>query len=337
MVRRPKGDGASCRARVAEESSCVSKVVLSALLILSMLPAVSSSSDLTGDERVLATVNGERVTISDYRRFLLKVDPSPASDGIDERLLKKMVEEKLILQEAARLGILVSDEEVEKGVRDFLRENNLTESEFERQIGERGKNLSDYKKWLKENIIVLAKVIGREVNEKVVVGEREERDYYERHRDRYREGQGRIQLKAIRLGFQGTPSPAQATYLEIRAAKIDEDLNRGVPFEKLAALYSDDPARKVGGAFGSFHEGELAPAVEKKLLQVREGGVSEPLWLHDGLYIFKLIKRQGERFSRFESVRDDVRLMLLKQKREERYSAWIKSLWSKSDIEIKMQ
>ncbi|MDA8106242.1 MAG: SurA N-terminal domain-containing protein [Nitrospiraceae bacterium] len=285
-------------------------------------------------ERILATVNGAPVTFSDYRRFMLKIDPSMKTDRVDDAILKKAIEETLILQEATRQGIRVSDKEVEGSIRDFLKENKLTAKEFERKISAQGMKPSDYRRWLKENIIVLVKMIGKEVNDKTAVNEGEIKDYYERNKEWYRAGEETIQVKAILLRLGDNPSPAEATYLEIRAMKVEDALRAGEPFEKLAGLYSEDPSKKSDGAWGEFRKGDLVPAIEKKLLQLKEGEVSGPLWSKEGLYIFKLAKRQGERFAPFESVKEDIRRKLLQQKRHERYSEWVNSLWKKANIEI---
>jgi parvulin-like peptidyl-prolyl isomerase len=307
------------------------------LLMLCVLPFGVASAAAPEGDRVLATVNGQQLTMSDYRRFLLKIGAPPTMEGVDGRLLKKAVEERLILQEALRQGIHVSDEEVEKSLLDFLKENNLTRAEFEKQVAEQRMTSSDYKKWLKENIIVLVKIIDREVNGRVTVSERETRDYYDRNRERYRVGQEKVRLKAIVLKFHDKPTAAEATYLEIRSMDIREALRKGGSFEKLEAVYSEDEAAKVRGYFGEFRKGELLPAVEKRLLHVKEGGVGQPILLNQGLYIFKVVKRQGEKFAPFESVKENIRSMLLQQKQDERYSAWVRSLWEKSDIEMKIK
>ncbi len=315
----------------------MTRLVFSALLLVCLLPPVSVSAGPAEGERVLAVVNGEKITLSDYRRFLLKVDPSLTSARVDEGLLKKAVEEKLILQEASRKGVRVSDQEVETSIREFLKEHRISEAEFEKKIRSQGMSLSDYRRWLKEDTLVLAKTAGRELNGKTVVGEQEERDYYERNRDLYRQWQGAVQLKAILLTFHSRPSAAEATYMELKAMKIADELSRGESFEKLASLYSEDPAKKADGGFGEFREGELIPTVEKAILSLREGGVSNPLWLNEGLYIFRLTSREGERFTPFESVRAAIGGILLKQKRDEQYSAWVRSLWEKSDITFTVQ
>lgn len=319
------------RGYFAVENSLRSALLFFCLLVFAVSAAGAEK------ERILATVNGEPVTFSDYRRFVLKIDPSMRTDGIDDAILKKVIEEKLILQEASRQGIRVSDKEVEGSIRDFLKENNVTAKEFEKKIVEQGMKPSDYRKWLKENIIVIAKIIDKEVNGKVGVNDGELKEYYDRNMDRYRVGQETVQVKAILLKFGDVPSPAEATYLEIKAMKIAADLRAGGDFEKAAALYSEDASKKFDGSFGEFRKGDLVPAVEKKLLQLKEGEVSQPVWSREGIYIFKLVTRQGERFVPFDSAKGDIRRVLLQLKRDARYSEWVGSLWKKSDITIEIK
>ncbi len=309
---------------------------LRVLLIFSMFVFAASAAGAE-KEKVLATVNGAPVTLLDYQRFLLKSDPSVKAERVDSAILKKVIGERLILQEAFRQGVRVDDKEVERRIRDFLKENNLSEKDFEKRIVAQGMTPSDYKRWLKEDIIILAKMIDKEVNSRTSVTDGEIKDYYEKNRDLYREAEETTQVKAVLLRLSDNPSPAEATYLEVKAMKIEAALRAGEPFEKLVHLYSEDPAEKSDGEWGEFRKGDLVPAIEKKLLQLKEGEVSEPLWRKEGLYIFKLVRRQDERFAPFESVKGEIGRILLQQKRDERYSGWVKSLWGKADIQIRVR
>ncbi|MGE5300615.1 MAG: hypothetical protein ACM3MB_06580 [Acidobacteriota bacterium] len=69
----------------------------SSLLLLSLIMFAVSSAGAE-KERILATVNGAPVTFSDYRMFVLKIDPSTRTDGVDDAILEKVIEETLILQ-----------------------------------------------------------------------------------------------------------------------------------------------------------------------------------------------------------------------------------------------
>jgi len=304
-----------------------------AFLIVINLLAISPSA--RGGDGVLAVVNGEKLTASDYRRFLLKIDPAMTGDTVDGRLLNKAIEEKIIVQEASKRGIKVSGAEVERSIKEFLEENHVSEADFEKRIKERGMSTEEYRKWLREDIIVIAKIIDIDVDGKVVVDDNEMRAYYESNRQQYRKGPETMRVKAIFMKVGSNASPAEVTYVKLKAIKILSELEKGEAFDRLAGLYSEDPSKKYDGTFGEFKKGDLVPALDRRLSEMKEGETSGPVWTMEGVYILKLVKRQNGEFVPFETVKDDIRNLLVKKERDQRYAEWVKVLWEKSVIEIK--
>ena len=96
-------------------------VVFTFFCFLNAQPAFSETID-----RVLATVDGEAITYADYQQFLNIIDEAGKKDAIDGKFLKALIEEKIILQEAKRKGIEVSETEIDRRIDEFKEQNTLS-------------------------------------------------------------------------------------------------------------------------------------------------------------------------------------------------------------------
>jgi len=287
-------------------------------------------------ERVLATVNKEIITLSDYKRFLEKINSTEDAESVNEKILKSLIEEKIILQEAKNKGIDASDTEIGQTIKDFQKQNNLSVIEFEKRLAEEGISLGDYKKLLKENIISL-KLIDKEVNSKVIVTDEDISNYYRNNMKIFMDNPARMQVKAVFLKLSDTPSLTELTDLKIKSLKIYTEIKSGESFDKMVDLYSEETLKNRNGLLGEFEKRDLIPALDKKLSEMSEGEISEPVWTKEGVYILKLVKKTEETYVPLEKIRTQLYSTLHEQKKEEKFNEWMKSLWEKSSIKIKQQ
>lgn len=295
----------------------------------------SPSYGLTVD-RVIATVNGEVVTLSDYGRFVSRSDPKADKERISEHYLRTLIEEKLILQEAKRKGYEATEEEISQSIVSFLEQAGIPEKEFEKKIAAENLSMSDYRILLRENIISL-KYIEKEVNAKVIVSSSDLSRYYDRHRERFMESPEKVLVMAIVMKLSDNPSLTEITDLKIRSLKVYSEIKSGEPFEKQVYKYADESIKKLGGILGEFEKGAMIPALDKKIVSMKEGEVSEPVWTKDGVYILKIEKRTPVQYTPMEKVKDELYAKAYEEKREEAFNDWMKKLWERSSIKILQQ
>jgi len=315
-----------------ETGSKMRKTGFSCLVLLFMLIVSGEISAITVD-RVIATVNGEAVTFSDYRRFIGKIDPAADRDAVQETLLKRLIEEKILLQEAKKAGFTATDDEVNISLEDFQRVNGFTKEEFEKRLADEGMTVEEYKVLLRENLISL-KLVDREVNSKVLIGDKDISAYYEKNLHLFRESPEKVLVKAIFMKLGSSPSLTEITDLKIRSLKIHADIRKGEPFEKLVMMYTDDSLKARDGVLGEFEKGMLIPALDEKIFSLRDGEVSDPVWTKEGVYILKMLKRTLPVYSPVERSKDQITGLLYEQKREEKYNEWMKKLWERSSVKI---
>jgi len=95
------------------------KVIMTFLSILGLM-TILVPADAAIVDQVLATVNNEAITLSDYKRFISETGSPASPERVDESLLKKLIDDKII--------------------KEFQNSNNLSDEEFKKKACRRGYN-----------------------------------------------------------------------------------------------------------------------------------------------------------------------------------------------------
>jgi len=295
-------------------------------------------------DRVVAVVNQEIITLSEVEKW---VDPLKqeivAEDrlerrerivGLLRRVLDKLIEEKLIDQEAKKLGIKISSKEIEATLEEVRQRNAVTQEDLEKALAVEGLTFETYKKQIEKGL-QRQRLINWSVKVEVKPGEKELRAFYQKNVGRYRTNE------TYRPGHILLVIPKGATPEEIReirkmGQKVLEKIKGGEDFGEMALLYSQDASGKNRGDLGYFKRGELFPAFEREALRLKVGEVSGLLRTEFGFHIIKLLDRKGMEPLPFEEVREKVNADYHEGEMEKAFRQYLSTLKEKSIIEIKL-
>lgn len=293
---------------------------------------------------IAAIVNDDIITLHDLDReaqpAVSEAEKKGALTDADRRkifhsTLDRLIEKKLTEQKIKELNIQVSDEEINQAIDDVRKQNNIpSQDALVKALAAQGLSLDQYRVQLKDQLEKL-KLVSMEVRAKVQVGESEMREYYAANLAKYREEETyrarHIFFKTVEKATPDEIKRSKATALAVLA-----DAKTGKDFAELAKKFSEDPAaRKDGGDLGSFKKGDMQPELEKAILSLKPGGISEVVTTPIGLHIIKLESRVPGTTKPFESVKAEIEEIIYRKKSEERFSQWAAELRSKASIEIK--
>lgn len=317
------------------------------LLILGFIFLLSGgifSSEALVD-RVVAVVNQEVIMLSDVERWsrsfqeeIQTEDRLERRERIQEvfrRVLEKLIEEKLIDQEAKKSGIKVTSKEIEGAIEELRRQNAVDQENFEKLLAAEGLTLEAFKKEIGKRIL-RTKLIQGEVKVESKAGEKELRDFYQKNMDWYRVHESYRTSHILFL------VPKEATRDQIReirkkCQKVLEKIRGGEDFGEMAFLYSEDTvSRKDRGDLGYFKRGELLPALEREAVQLRVGGVSGVIRTEFGFHLIKLLDRKGGEPPPFEEIKEKVQADYYGKEMEKAFQQFLSKLKEKSIIEIKL-
>lgn len=323
------------------------RLYLLAALFMLILPSSGAFANVI--DRSVAIVNEDTITLSEVnelgRSFFKKITDETPPDRLTETLqqarntvINKLIDKKLLIQEAKKIGIQVSDQEVENALQRVLANNKTTMEQFLKEMSAMGMSEKQYREELREQVLS-SKLINYEVRTKVVISEDAILDHYDTH---YTTKIGGGEYHILQIGStwgtenkEGiTPTKTDAQEKAIKAHKLAV---RGDAFKELAKKYSDLPSAADGGDLGSFQPDEMAASMREIVLKLKPGEVSPIIETENGYQFFKLVSSQeGEIIAKesYESVKEQIREKLYQQAMEQRFNEWLKSIREKAYIKI---
>ena len=316
---------------ITSKPHCLPAVMAAIFSFLLILLLTAGAARALIVDKVLATVGEEIITFAEYKQFVKGVAGN-SGDEVDEALLRKLIEERIMIQEANRKGFDASDTEVDKMIEEFRSENGLSQPDLENFLNQEGLNTKTYRQVLRGKVM-LSKLIG-DVDSKVIVRDGELQEYYQKNRREFLSSPEMAEVKTIFLKLREDATVTEITDLKLRALRIATLLKDGYNFDSLADEYSDEPLRSQGGTLGKFAKGSLIPPLDNQAFSMNEGEISDPIWAGEGVYILQITGKSGETFRTFDEVKEEIYGTLYRQKRDKAYNEWIKALWEKSSVTI---
>ena len=308
-----------------------------AALILIVQPLYAEVVD-----RIVAVVNEEIITLSDlntalepYRKRIEETYKGPDRERVlaDTRksFLNRLIDARLIEQEAKKNGIFVREEDAMTAIKDILGRRNIALEDFKKELAEEGISFDTYKKEIKEQMVKM-RLVRREIRSKVMVTGEEIGDYYRKNRADY-EGKEAVRIKQIFLAFpQGAGEEAKEK-IKADAEDISRRLKKGETFDLLAAYYS--PGSAGDGDLGFIERGMCLPEVESAAFSLQKDAVSDIIQSRAGFHIIKVVDKKGGGVKPMETVREEIQNKIEEQKLEKKFEEWLDALRKKSHIEIK--
>jgi len=317
--------------------------------VLFLLMFLSSGTFANVVDRSVAIVNEDTITLSEVnelgKQFFKKISDEVPADRLAEALqqaqrtvIDKLIDKKLLLQEAKKLNLQVSDQEVENALQRVLANNKTTIEQFRKEISSIGMSEKQYREELREQILS-SKLINHEVRTKVVISENAILDFYDTHyTTKVNGGDYSVLQIGCTWGAENqsgtTPSQADAKEKAKKAHKLALD---GKDFKELAKQFSDLPSAVDGGDLGSFQQDEMAPYMRDAVVKLKPGDVSPIVETENGYHFFKLVSSQEGKIvahESFESVKEQIREKLYQQAMEQRFKDWMTSIREKAYIRI---
>lgn len=277
------------------------RVLCAILLVLS--PALALAQGL----RVVARVNDDAITDFDLTQriqFAIKTTGLQDSPDLRQRMaaqvLRQMIDERLQIQNAKRLGVPASEAEVQQRLSEIERGAGMSQGQFKlflQSIGVPYDNIAQQF----EAQIAWGKIVRRKVRPQVEVSETEIDDALTRLRANLGKTESRV--AEIFVPVDRTESVDEA---KRSADRILDQLKRGAPFAAVAQQFSQGTSSQTGGDLGWVLPGSLDPALDAAINKLQPRQYSDPVRSPAGWHILYVVDRR-----QFAATRpDDVRLNL---------------------------
>ena len=244
------------------------KLALAVPVLIGMV-TVACSLRPTGDD-VAASVDGQKIYRADLEKYYQRQTAGSSQPLSDEQatslrlsILRDLVENEILMHRAEKLGLLATDEEVDRKLNEI--KSPYTPEQFNQRLQEGKTSLDDFKRDIRR-ALTADKVLHKEVTSKINVTQQDITDYYNSHRSEFNLIEAKYHLAHILV----TASPAQGQGQEISnkarneaeaRTKIETAMTRlkaGEDFGSIAMLYSEEASTAPnGGDLGIVPESGL--------------------------------------------------------------------------------
>jgi peptidyl-prolyl cis-trans isomerase SurA len=293
---------------------------------------------------IVAKVNADVITLGALeKRVEIFLRQKQSSGSVDEKLTKnnlmktvldQIITEKLQIHEAKKIGMVVSDEDIQKRLDEVYKNNKITHEMFESMLVNEGTSLDSYKELIGDQIYV-SRVVQMQLGTSTPLREKSLRNYYRKNKKDFFVSE-KVELSQIMLVKEKGASNKEIQMLKMKADKIFELIKGGDRFADVARKFSNDVSAHSGGKIGVVSRGTMLPELENAAFDLREGDVSQLVETINGLHIIKCDSFIPAHAKGYKSVKSEIEKILRIQKREEKYHKWIKGLKEKSFIQISL-
>lgn len=281
--------------------------------------------------QIAAVINGEMVTSFDVHQqaipeiLRLGLDTTnPSHDGtiaaVHRQILDSMVSDILVSQEATKLGIVASPEEIENEYRKIVERSGLSQEDFEKQLKQQSLTADDLRNRVQSNIL-RHRLLNHMVTRKVVIDPDAIAAYYEEHKDQF------LTDRSVHIGLVIFPPTADVDAL-IKEAKAGH-------FVEVAAKNSIGPNPQNGGDIGTVAWGDLTMQWRAVLANMKTGDVSDPITVEGRQAILHLIEDIAGKNQDLSEVSPQIENILREPKLQERFKEYMEQLRSRAVIDIR--
>jgi len=279
------------------------------------------------EDKIVAIINNDIITQKDLNDFInftrMQLSQEFRGKQLEDKiqsikldLINRLIEDRLILQEARRLGANIDDSRI-KARLDEIRKSYRSFSEFQEALSQQGLVQSDLEQKIREQFLIYS-MIEFEVKRKVNVSPAEVTKFYQDNTQDFKVEEER-DFESINIDS------------ESRAREIYDNLKRGVAIEDLMKRYPEASFNRLSAVKSS---GELKKHIEDAVFSLKKGEFSEPVKIDNNYYIFRVQNILPPRQQNLSEARDKVYAYLFNKKLQQSMDTWLEGLRKRSYIKI---
>ena len=280
-----------CRIRAMVDWLCGASPAVYLAGCLFLVPCWAAGKTL---DRIVAIVNDDVVTQSELQLQLtlvqqqlqLQGDELPAQDILYKQVLDSLIQDRLQMQMAKRMGIYIDDAALQAAAADIARNNQVSPTDFRRQMEDDG---HDYDRFLSgvRDELTIQRLHQRSVHSRIVVSDREIEDFLA-SQELQQDGDPEVRLSHILITWPEGSSESEIEDYRQQAESVRQQLIDGADFATLARQVSKAQTAQLGGDLGWRKFSQLPSLFTDYVPLMASGEISTLIEAQDGFHIIYL-------------------------------------------------
>jgi peptidyl-prolyl cis-trans isomerase SurA len=281
-------------------------LLTSAFAITAFFPVHAQQVEL---DRVAAIVDSGVVLESEIIDLITTIKEQAASKGqslpsdkaLRTQVVDKLINDSIITQLGERMGVQVSDAQLDETLTNMAKENNQTLEQFRQDIVKDGTNYEKYREVVRTELIS-GEVRRNSVQRRIYISPQDVENLMSSMKE-----QTNTDVE-YRLGHILIEFPAEATQDDLNAAKaraekVIELLNNGSDFTKIAIASSGGSNALQGGDLGWKNINELPTLFSSIIDGEKKETILGPIRTGLGFSIVKIIDIRGREIVEVEEIK----------------------------------
>ena len=215
----------------------------------------------------------------------------PPRDVLEERVLEQLITESIQLQRADKLGMRISDNELNETMNNIVERNGMTMVEFENQLASEGVTFRQAREQIR-NEMLTSRVQQRQVGNRVRVTDREVDNYLAALEARG-EDTAEYRLAYIFIEVENPSNEASVNAAREQAQDLRQQIVDGRDFREVAVAESDASNALEGGDMGWRSESQLPSLVAPVVPELEVGVPSAVLENNSGFHLVMVMDKRG--------------------------------------------
>ncbi len=267
-------------------------VIFACGLLLNPAAAVQTSLD-----KIVAIVDESVITERELenRIKLVKIDFQnsrrrlPSEEVLQRQVLEALINDSLLLQEAKRRGIKITDSQLNQTMQRLARQNQMSLSDFRQALIVDGLDYDKYRETVRHELTITT--LSRQYSQRnATISEAEVDNFIEQSgRDT---ASFEYLLSHILIALPDAADPEEITAAQQTAADIMSRLDQGEEFDQLANTYSSGDTALQGGDLGWRKKAQIPSLFTNQVLTMEPGGYAGPIRSPSGIHIVHLKQRR---------------------------------------------
>lgn len=268
-------------------------------------------------DRLVRFYMGHGMTMAEIRQNLPK---------LEAKALDQAIGAKLLLDQAARLDIPVTEKDIDAEVARVVQQVGGEEN-YKKALAAQGISEADFRKELEKGARVNM-LVNQACAHVADPTEDEVTAFYEAHKQEYVEPH---QVLCQHILVKGSNDAALDKIKEIRERIVNDKAD----FAEEAKKHSDCPSGAQGGSLGWFGRGMMVPEFDKAAFEMKKGEVSGVVTTEFGYHIIYKADERGGGQQTIVDVHDQIKDLLRHEARGKAMDAYVAELREKATIEYK--
>lgn len=269
------------------------------ILAICMSVSATALAEVQFLDKVIAVVDTEVVLRSELDERLQQVAERaqtnslglPDLEVLQQQVLDHLISERLQLQMARRVGLEVSDGQVNQTLNQIIANNNMTREQFAEQLALEGLSMAQFQENLRKDI-ALQQIQQGIVQQRIQISPLEIDNFLSSADARFWMG-GEYHVGHILIGLPQSPTAEDVETARQKAEVLAATIRNGARFAEVAIAESNGPAALEGGDLGWRKTSELPSLFADVVPNLAVGSVSEPIRSGAGYHLLTVYETRG--------------------------------------------